>query len=68
MYRRQRLKTAEMERDLVIKLAMSDDPEDRERVMLQFYKQPNVNWARPVRVVLIGTIVYLSLRTSSQSM
>ncbi|KAG7257295.1 hypothetical protein CRUP_008542 [Coryphaenoides rupestris] len=54
MYRHQLLHDAEMEQDLVIKLDMGQSPEDRERVILQFYKQPNVNWARPVRVVLIG--------------
>ncbi|XP_049333533.1 uncharacterized protein LOC125801211 isoform X2 [Astyanax mexicanus] len=54
IYRHQLLKAAESEEDLTIKLNMGHSPEDRERAILQFYKAPNINWARNLTVVLQG--------------
>lgn len=54
--RHQLLKAAEREEVLTMKLNMGKSPEDRERDILQFYKAPNVNWARGLIVVLIGKL------------
>lgn len=55
------LHNAEDKPNLLITLDMHSTETDRERVMLFFYKQTNVDWTRPFEVRLKGMYKIASL-------
>ncbi|XP_065150553.1 G2/M phase-specific E3 ubiquitin-protein ligase-like isoform X1 [Paramisgurnus dabryanus] len=52
IFRRSALQEMENQPDLVAKMNLLKSPEEREREILTFYKNPLTNWARPLSVVL----------------
>ncbi|CAL8291713.1 unnamed protein product [Gadus morhua 'NCC'] len=56
VYRQALLLAKEDERILRVKLDMAEDEEDREGQIINFYKAPNIDWARPFQAKLQGDI------------
>lgn len=55
-YRRDLLQQSETYRSLKYVMDMHESPEEKERAVVVFYKQNNINWASPLCVFLKGTI------------
>ncbi|CAL8340062.1 unnamed protein product [Boreogadus saida] len=53
-FRQALLVSKEDERNLKVKLDMAEDEEDREGQIINFYKTPNIDWARPFHAKLQG--------------
>lgn len=56
IFRRSLLQEVEDQPDLVAKMDLRKSPEEREREILTFYKNPMTNWARPLSVLLGGKV------------
>ncbi|CAL8239944.1 unnamed protein product, partial [Gadus morhua 'NCC'] len=56
VYRQALLLAKDDERILRVKLDMAEDEEDREGQIINFYKAPNIDWARPFQAKLQGDI------------
>ncbi|CAL8403794.1 unnamed protein product [Boreogadus saida] len=55
-FRQALLVSKEDERNLKVKLDMAEDEEDREGQIINFYKTPNIDWARPFQAKLQGDV------------
>ncbi|CAL8364362.1 unnamed protein product [Arctogadus glacialis] len=55
-FRQALLVSKEDERNLKVKLDMAEDEEDREGQIINFYKTPNIDWARPFHAKLQGDV------------
>ena len=55
-FRQALLVSKEDERNLKVKLDMAEDELDREGQIINFYKTPNIDWARPFHAKLQGTV------------
>lgn len=48
---------------LTLRLDLRESPQDRDRAILSFYKQPRVQWANPLQCRLDGTfLLYLHFK------
>ena len=56
VYRQALLLAKEDERILRVKVDMAEDEEDREGQIINFYKAPNIDWARPFQAKLQGKV------------
>ena len=56
VYRQALLLAKDDERILRVKLDMAEDEEDREGQIINFYKAPNIDWARPFQAKLQGKV------------
>ena len=56
VYRQPLLLAKDDERILRVKLDMAEDEEDREGQIINFYKAPNIDWARPFQAKLQGKV------------
>lgn len=64
MFRNYKLKDADQKPTLVLTLDLHNTEEERERAIISFYKQTNVDWTRPFEVCLKGTYSYFWLRAT----
>ncbi|KAF4114026.1 hypothetical protein G5714_004249 [Onychostoma macrolepis] len=56
-YRRQCLQNKEDEPTLKIKIDIREDVEEQEGTIFNFYKAPNIDWAKPFQAKLQGTVM-----------
>lgn len=59
LYRRYALRQKEDEPPLKVRIDIREDMEDQEGRIINFYKVPKIDWARPLQCRLEGTVTVI---------